>query len=84
MHQHACINRNHVLLHTVYIMCGYDRLLWVRCVRLCLYISKYSWLVRIQHMNIGTRGLIGLVHVNSKDANQPVRKRRLIGINAVP
>ena len=35
-------------------------------------------------MNIGIRGLIGLVHVNSKDANQPVRKRRLIGTNVFP
>ena len=35
-------------------------------------------------MNIGIRGLIVLVHVNSKDANQLVRKRRLIGINVVP
>ena len=54
------------------------------CSFVFIYISKYSWLVRIQHMNIGIRGLIGLVHVNSKGANQPVRKRRLIGINVVP
>ena len=53
------------------------------CSVVC-YISEYSWLDLIQHMNIGIRCLIGLVHVNSKGANQPVRKRRLIGINVVP